>query len=320
MAKGALLVGINRFQHMPNLTCCEDDATEMARLLNRDWNRTKNYDCELLTSKEEPVTEEKLRQAIKGLFNELRGGDALFYMSSHGIKAEDGGYLFAEDTPEDGPGYPMAELLNEANSAGVGSILLILDCCSSGELGNTGGAENKPQATIAEGVTILTASSEKQRSEEGLDHSLFTELVLSALEGGAANVRGEVTAAAVYGYVEQSLSFFQQRPMYKSHARSLSPIRMCEPRVSDDVLLEIPALFTAPFTKVQMDPTFEKSLTDVCIPDNVARFRQYKRLQTASLLATEDNMDLYDIALESKTIFLTPLGQFYWRQVKNDRI
>jgi hypothetical protein len=95
---------------------------------------------------------------------------------------------------------------------------------------------------------------------------------------------------------------------------------MCEPRVSDDVLLEIPALFTAPFTKVQMDPTFEKSLADVCKPDNVARFRLYKQLQTASLLTTEDNMDLYDIALESKTVFLTPLGQFYWRQVKNDRI
>ena len=100
-----------------------------------------------------------------------------------------------QDTASDAPGYSMSELIDDANEAGVGSILLILDCCHSGHVGNNPEHENKNLATLADGVTILAATLPSEEADEGLENSLFTGLLVGALEGGAANVRGSVTAA-----------------------------------------------------------------------------------------------------------------------------
>ena len=319
MIKRALLVGINNYDNADNLTCCVDDANAMEERLRKHADGAPNFDCLTLTSDRGAVTEAKLRQSVARLFAELRGGDAVFYFSGHGVAAEDGGFLLTQEAKPGEQGYAMAELLEAANEAGVGSILLILDCCHSGTLGNTGGDEDKRHATIGEGVTILAASTEQQEAQEGLEHSLFTDLVLGALDGGAANIRGEVTAAAIYGYVEQSLSFWQQRPMYKSHARQLTPIRRCGAQVSDEVLRQLPELFKVPFVKVAMDPSFEHTEQNA-VSENVEKFNLFKSLRNAGLLTTEDNLDLYYVALESKSVFLTPLGKFYWKLVRNNRI
>ena len=213
----------------------------------------------------------------------------------------------------------MQELLDAANDSGVGSILLILDCCHSGSLGNTGGEPGRERTTLREGVTILAASSAAQLSQEGLEYSVFTGLVLSALDGGAASVRGDVTAAAVYGYVEQALGSWQQRPMYKSHARLLNPIRQCVPSVPDETLRELTTLFRSPYAKVQMDPTFEHT-EDESTPENVQKFDTFKVLRNSNLLTTEDGLDLYFAALKSKSVRLTPLGKFYWQLATDNRI
>ena len=281
MKNRALIVGINNYENFVNLTTCVDDANAMTERLRRHADDSPNYDCLTMTSETTTVTEQALRHKVSQLFSDLRGGNAVFYFSGHGVTGEDGGHLVTQDASEDDQGYPMSDLLELANESGVGSILLILDCCHSGNLGNIGGKPGKKQARIAEGVTILAASTELQDAQEGLEHSLFTELVLSALDGGASNIRGQVTAAALYGFVEQSLSAWQQRPMYKSHARLLEPIRLCEPAVSDKVLREIPNLFKLPYTRVAMDPSFE--FTEGNDPENVRKFSS--TLGMASMLS-----------------------------------
>lgn len=319
MSKRALVVGINSYDTMPNLTCCVDDAAAIAARLEKNANGSKNYDVLRVTSDRKRVTEDVLRDSVSRLFADFRGGDALFYFSGHGLATDEGGYLVTQDAKDDDHGYPMQELLDAANDSGVGSILLILDCCHSGSLGNTGGAPGEQLATLREGVTILAASTASQTSQEGLEHSLFTELVLSALDGGAADVRGEVSAAAVYGYVEQALGAWQQRPMYKSHARRLKPIRLCEPAVPDDILLKLPELFRSPTRKLAMDPTFEHTVENHD-PENVRKFDMFKVLRNAHLLTAEDGLDLYYAALGSKSVELTPLGRFYWQLAKDGRI
>lgn len=319
MSKRALVVGNTSYDNFKTLTCCVDDARAMRERLAKHADGSKNYDVLQLTSDKTAVTETALRDAVARLFADFRGGDAVFYFSGHGVATDEGGYLVTQDARDDDKGYPMSELLEAANESGVGSVLMILDCCHSGSMGNTNSDDGSTRATLSEGVTILAASTAAQESQEGMEYSVFTALLLSALDGGAANVRGEVTAAAVYGYVEQSLSSWEQRPMYKSHARHLNPIRCCEPSVPDEVLLDLPRLFRAPHRPVAMDPTFEYTV-EGSNPDNVAKFNQFKLLRNSGLLVTEDDKDLYYAALESGNVFLTPLGQFYWRLAKEGRI
>lgn len=319
MSKRALVVGNTSYDNFKTLTCCVDDAKAVAERLAKHADGSHNYDVLQLTSDKKAVTEAALRDAVSRLFFDFRGGDAVFYFSGHGLATNDGGYLVTQDAKDDDKGYPMAELLEAANDSGVNSVLLILDCCHAGNMGNSPGGDGVPRASLSEGVTILAASTSAQESQEGLEYSVFTGLLLSALDGGAANVRGEVTAAAVYGFAEQSLSSWQQRPMYKSHARRLDPIRRCEPAVPDETLLALPTLFRAAHRPVAMDPSFEHT-EETANPENVAKFDQFKILRNSGLLATENNKDLFYTALDSGNVFLTPLGQFYWRLAKQGRI
>jgi hypothetical protein len=152
-----------------------------------------------------------------------------------------------------------------------------------------------------------------------LEYSAFTELVLSALDGGAANVRGQLSAAAIYGYVEQAFGSWQQQPMYKSHAHQLSPLRLCNASVSDELLRQLPTLFRSPYAKFAMDPSFEYT-TEQANQDNVHTFDLFKKLRNSNLLTTEDELDLYFVALQSIYVQLTPLGKFYWRLAKDGRL
>jgi hypothetical protein len=145
-------------------------------------------------------------------------------------------------------------------------------------------------------------------------------LVLGALKGGAADVRGRVSAAAIYAYVEAALGPWNQRPLYKSHASSLGPVRLCQPDVSDTLLRELPFIFKTQNTRLQLDPTFEEMNIAVAKPENVAVFKKLKTFQTARLLKNYSGNDLYWTAERSGHVYLTPLGQFYWMLANTGRI
>jgi Caspase domain len=321
----ALLVGIDKYQHGTGLTGCEADAQAMSNLLQFNENKSPNYDCHLVTNTEDsPVT----RKALRGYWDDLFGNDLddnpddiLFYFSGHGTPTKAGGFLVTYDGEDGDPGLPMDELLKLADKSKARSILLILDCCYSGHLGNPailqGSLENR--AYLREGITILAASRPTESAVEVEGFGVFTKLVLGALSGGAADVRGRVSAASIYAYVEQALGAWEQRPLYKSHADHLPPVRLCEPAVSDDLLRELPKIFQSAHSLFSMAPSFE--YTDPSAnPAHVAFFDKFKQLRNASLLLTEEKKDLYFVALESKSVKLSPLGQFYWNLAKKGRI
>ncbi|MEE4280106.1 MAG: caspase family protein [Halieaceae bacterium] len=321
MMKRALLVGISSYDNVPDLYCCCADARAMAEVLGRhaDHDAARNYACEVMTSDQARIGEGTLRAAVRRLFADFRGGDVLFYFSGHGMITDAGGHLVTQDAQPDDPGYPMTELLRAANSSGVGSALIILDCCNSGAVGGGGLYAQGNQVILSEGVTILAASSPQQEAQEGMEHSVFTELVLDALNGGAADIRGNISAAAIYGYVEQSLGAWEQRPMYKSNARQLNPIRRCEPAVSNRTLSMLTSVFPSPQSRVSLDPSYEHT-DDSAIPEHVDRFDAFKALRNARLLRTVNGEDLYFAAMESGSVELTPLGRFYWQLVRNGRV
>lgn len=324
MQRRALIVGIDDYDHATTLYCCVNDANKMKDILNKNEDRSPNYECLLLTSTDrEPVTRKRLRKVLNETFNNFPG-DVLFYFSGHGDPSETGGYIVTQDGEQNDVGIPMDEILTLAIKSPAKSILLVLDCCFSGNIGNPSilqdSSPEAPQKSfIRQGMTILAASRPTEPAMEFGGHGVFTRLVLGALAGGAADVRGRISAAAVYAYVEQSLGAWHQRPIYKSYAHSLDPIRLCVPSVPDVLLRQLPLLFLDSRDRIQLDPTYEHTI-DTAIPSKVEVFDKLKILRNARLLLTEDNEDLYYIALKSKKVMLSPLGQFYWMLASDGRI
>ncbi len=314
MSKRALLIGVNDYEYFNNLSCCVDDAKQMESLLRTHEDGSPNYFCSRLSSDRDEVTEGSLRAALRKLTGGAnQGDDLLFYFSGHGMVIDGEGALVTTDAKPNDVGFPMHELLRRVNRCGAGSVMIILDCCHSGEMGNTGSGGTINQTTLSEGVTILSASSPEQVSQEGLLNSLFTELIMAALEGGAADIRGHVSVASIYAYVEQALGPWQQRPMYKSYAPRLDPLRVCKPPVPDEVLRLLPSLFRGADAPLKLDPSWEKSEGND--PENVKKFDLLKILRDARLLDRKGK-DLYDLALESGSVRLTPLGRLYWNLAK----
>jgi hypothetical protein len=317
MSKRALLIGVDRYEHFDSLTRCVDDAIQMEALLTTHWDGSPNYHCTRLSTDSNDVTEASLRAAVRKLTKGANpGDDLLFYFSGHGTIADGEGTLVTQEAMPDDVGFPMHELLRRVNRCGAGSIMVVLDCCYSGEMGNTGTAGEINQVVLSEGVTILSASGPNETSREGGLNSLFTGLVISALDGGGADIRGYVSAASIYAYVEQALGPWQQRPMYKSYARKLAPLRLCKPTITDKVLRQLPTLFRSPDTLLRLDPSWEITEVEVQNPENVNKFNLLKKLRNGRLLDTEGDNDLYYLALDSKTASLSPLGQMYWQLAK----
>jgi hypothetical protein len=320
MARRALLVGINNYDDdgVSDLTGCVRDATAMETLLAKNYDEGRNYDCRLLTTATDRVTRARLREVWEQLFDNFKE-DILFYFSGHGTPTRMGGHVCTQDATEKEPGLPMDELLTLANDSSAREVLLILDCCFSGALGNP---KNLPQyqAQLREGVTILTASRSTEVSlEKTGGHGLFTWLVLSALRGGAADIRGQVSAAAIYSYAEQVLDAWSQRPLYKSHADRLSPVRLCEPAVSDALLRQLPHYFSSPTYRYQLDPSYES--TDASAnPGHTAVYQNFVQYRDAHLLRTVGGGHLYYTTIESGAVELTDLGQLYWLLAKEGRI
>lgn len=319
--KRALLVGIDVYSQFSNLSGCVADATKMRDMLRWHENGESNYECRLFTSKrKKPITRELLTKEWNNLFHDFKG-DILFYYSGHGAPTQTHTHLATQDGSGTIPGLAMNDLLQLANDSEANEVVLILDCCYSGALGDPANLQRNAfvnHAQLRKGVTILAASSPRGVAKEIEGQGVFTELLLSALAGGAADVRGYVSAASMYAYVDQALGAWDQRPMYKSYTSRMTPIRCCNPHVPNKVLKDLPTLFKKKDSLHCLRPSYEHT-SKWARPEKVEVFNKFKLLRDARLLRTVGGEDLFYAALGSKPVQLTPLGQFYWRLAKNDR-
>jgi hypothetical protein len=322
MPKRALVVGINNYENVSALNSCVADAESIAEVLSRNADNSINFECmTLLSPGSERITRAYLRRRWEELFHDFRG-DIVFYFSGHGAPTDSGGYLVTQEGTLAAPGLPMDDVVTLANESVASTVLIILDCCFSGAAGNVVGLQpNKSSARVLlrEGVTILAASRPAQVSMETDSHGVFTELLVGGLRGGAADLRGRVSAASLYGYAESALGAWDQRPLYKSHAARLEPIRCCIPRVTDDEIRAIPLYFPARDFEYKLDPTYEET-SPAAIPEHVAIFKAFKRLQLAGLVRPKTGDDLYWAAERSFHAELTELGKFYLVLVSKGRI
>jgi len=331
MTRKALIVGINSYGGGNDLHACVADATAMTEALSRHKGGAKNFDCVLLADRMKdgsPITRPKLRGAVSDLFN--FDGDVLLYFSGHGFLSKTGGLLCTSDATKDDWGIPMQEVVDLAVQSPARQILVILDCCHSGDIANPAimnrDAGKNPVATVRENMTVIAASRPSEGATEAGGHGLFTGALLDALEGGAADHMGFVTAPAIYAYVSRRFTAWDQRPVYKTNATEVLSVRYCEPLIERLKLQQIATLFPTVDYKYRLDPEHEPedehgNVKEPVNKEKVAVAQLFKAYRDAGLLRSSDpKLQLYWVARKSDTVELTSRGREYWWLLVNNKI
>ena len=310
--KKALVIGIDDYPTAP-LHGCVNDAVAFGTTIERNGDGSPNFDVRLLTDIQ---TKAQLKAAVTELF-QGSCDTALLYFSGHGLLNASGGYILAPDYQRDDEGLSMEQILILLNTSQAKDKIIILDCCHSGAIGSPQ-SNGAATAQLIEGVVILTASRDSESAVEVNGHGVFTSLLLDALQGGAADLRGHITPGSVYAYIDQALGAWEQRPVFKTNVTRFTSLRTITPTVSIDIIRKLTTYFPAPQDVFPLNPTFEDTNTGVALPENVAVFKHLQK--SVGLVVPVDAEFMFFAAQNSTSSKLTALGYHYWRLVKEKRI
>jgi len=314
--KKALIVGINDYPSAP-LNGCVNDANAIGTILETHGDGSPNFDIKIMTSPSSKITRAALREVIEQLF----AGDseiALLYFSGHGFINSTGGYLVTTDASKYDEGVSMDAVLTLANQSAAKNKIVILDCCHSGALGSpsiTGSSD----ALLSEGLSVLTASRDSEAALEINGSGIFTSLVLDGLNGGAADLRGNITPGALYAYVDEALGAWDQRPIFRTNVTNFAPLRKISPKVPLETMRKITNYFITPDAEFPLNPTFEDTDTSA-IKDNTLIFKDLQKYQSVGLVIPVDAEYMYFAAINSKSCKLTALGYQYWRLANENKL
>lgn len=312
----ALIVGIDNYPNA-KLNGCVTDATSITSVLERNADGSPNFHPISITDPPNEVTRAKLRQAIIQLFD----GDcdvALFYFAGHGMLNSNGGWIMTSDYKDYDEGISMDEILALANKSRAKDKVIILDCCYSGNFG-VPSTTNSTVSQLSDGVSVLTACRPYELAAENNGQGLFTSLLIDALYGGAADIRGFITPGSLYSYVDEALGPWDQRPMFKTNVSRFTHLRTVPPKISLDVLRKITEYFPTPETEHQLDPMYEDQNPDHD-PEKVQIFKNLQKYVSEGLVKPVGEEHMYFAAINSKSCRLTAMGYQYWRLVKEGNI
>jgi len=322
----ALIVGINNYKGR-RLAGCENDANAVKEVLRRHANNTCNFT--IIKPKKDVETRAGLLEEIENLFNANTETEAsLFYFSGHGGYNADhgGGFISTSDFKNTEDGIFMGQILNMANASKCPNRIIILDCCHAGAMGNI----TSSITGLKEGVSILSASKSNEYALDGLEHGVFTSLLLEALKGGAADLTGHVTVGGVYAYIDKALGPCGQRPVFKTNTAKFLPLRASKPPIDIEILHNLIEYFLDPTYEYKLNPSFEftnvkggvhRNQEPYALDKHVEIFKDLQALNRVGLVSPNcddlpiEERHMYFAAMESKSCKLTLLGKFYWQLV-----
>lgn len=310
----ALVVGLDAYPRAP-LNGCVRDAQRVSALLANNFDGSPNFDVVTVLGRtgEPPVEKPSLKAAIAHLFKQP-ADVALLYFSGHGTPTDFGGYLVTPNAKGYDEGVAMAEVLVAATKSPVKEVIILLDCCHSGLFGQVPAVSDE-RTVLRDGLCIVVASRADEAAIETKNGGVFTQLVCDALDGGAADPLGRVTAAAVYAYVDQSLSAWDQRPLFRASLSEFRELRRVEPMVAPSIIRLLPTYFPTPDHEYPLDRSYEP--TEQPRSETHERtFKDFQELRDAHLLVPVGEDHLYYAALNQKSCRLTLRGQFYWKLAK----
>lgn len=322
----ALIVGIDHYERVSSLSGCVNDAISVEAVLERNSDGTLNFTAPQVMTATSPVQQVRKRD-LKDAVRELFASDAeiaLFYFAGHGYIEDTGGFLCASDVQTGDDGLSLQELMTLANTSPARNKVIMLDSCHSGVTGNNTVMQNLAQ--ISDGVTILTASTADQYAMEvpGGGSGVFTQLLVDALNGAAANLVGDVTPGSVYAHIDQSLGPWAQRPVFKTNVKTFVSLRKTEPPIALAELQALTTYFPTPDYNFPLNPSYEPErsrdqLDDPTLPapdpEHTVAFRVLQNYVRVNLVRPVGAPHMWHAAIQSKSCELTVLGQHYWNLV-----
>lgn len=325
MKRKALICGFNNTAGCAALSCCQNDATIIDRLLSNNYDGTKNFDTQRITDVNY-VDKKKFVQYFKEL---LKSNDnveiSLFYFSGHGYSENNKtGIVLA-----DGSRISSDEIATIVHDSNVPNKVLIFDSCHSGGI-----LDMSSFAVMNKGVTLITACKNDEVAIAGKKHSVFTSLLIRSLIGEAADIRGIITASSIYAYIDMALddAWSTQRPIFKTHVSEFAYIRKSRPYVEAALLKDIPNLFEDINALFHLDPSYEpvrnnkEEEKEYGLPkeEHVEIFKKLQLLERVGLVEPInlpiDKNNMYWAAMYSKSCRLTDIGKGYWYRAKINSI
>lgn len=319
----ALVVGINNYPRAP-LYGCVPDAREVGQRLEKNDDGSPNFSVVSLTSDhgDEPVARPDLRELMLDLFQNASGKDLLFYFSGHGREDARGAELVTSDLD----GVPVSELMTLANNSAARTVTIILDCCFSGDTGNTPGLQaaqvapdfRKAIAVVADGVTVLAASKATEVSMESGGHGAFTRLLLDGLDGAATDHLGSITALSLYAHASRAFDAWEQTPVFKAHLTDAVVLRVGPQWISPEDARRLPEHFDTATSRITLTDAHEGEGRPLSGPgtSEQQQLDYLKRLRNVGLATTENDEDFYFATLSHHDVFLTPAGRMLWGLAK----
>lgn len=324
--KRALLVGINNYPGS-ELNGCVEDINQVKAAIEKNGDGSPNFDVMMMPDVQ---TSAEVMENIQRLFSG-DGEAAMLYFSGHGYVNDTGAEIvMPQDTITPGQyymGIQMRTIMEIVNNSKVRNKIVILDCCYSGNMGKYKLEDSSSH--LQSGVSILTACRDDEYAEEIGGHGVFTELLCTALNGGAADYCGNITIGGIYSYIDRSLGAWQQRPVFKTNVTEFAPLKRVEPQVPLSTIRQLTNLFSNPEEIFALDPSFEDTNDPTVVheykepyakEDNVTKFKILQKLQSIGFVKPVDATFMYFAAMEGKGCRLTELGRYYWRLVRDGRI
>ncbi|MEM8962209.1 MAG: caspase family protein [Acidobacteriota bacterium] len=328
--RAALIVGIDAYEFLNDLTGCHADARAVETVLKHHRaGEEKNFECLVLPKNADlsvRVDRATLKDSIKHLF-ERDVEVAIFYFAGHGfLERETGAYLVTTDARRGDEGVSLVEVVALANRGRAKTKVIILDCCHAGAAGEQPHLVPPPLATLSDGLIILASTTKGQRAIERNRRGIFTLLLIDALRGAAADLTGNITAASVYTHIDQSLGAWEQRPVFKANVSRFVSLRKVHPPISRVDLHRLTDLFSDPDAELALDPSFEPEMKgrepgmEPPDPVNTTTFRLLQTYHRLNLLVPVGAEHMWNAAMESKSCRLTVRGKHYHRLVENELI
>jgi len=312
----ALIIGLDAYPDYA-LHGCVNDAQRLTDVLSRHHSGRVNFQCETITAPSMTVTRPLLREKISELFKE-HAEVAFLHFSGHGTVNGLGGYLVTPDHCPYDVGIAMTEVLALANQSPVTDVFITLDCCHSGAFGVLPAVSND-KVVLADGVSVITATRSGQEALEEGGGGVFTSLFVEALEGGAAGLLGEISAASIYAYIDNAMGAWDQRPLFKANVSRFIKLREAAPRLQPFLVQKLTVYFPLPAEPLDLSPEFEPE-AEPHDAEKEAQFHDFQKFRDAGLLEPVGAQSLYHTAIQSKACGLTTLGRYYWRLVNELKI
>lgn len=317
--KRALAVGIDFYDRYGPLFGCVNDVRALEPLLRCHDDGSPNFETAVLVAGQEGgrVTRDELLSSVERLLGSP-ADQAVLYFAGHGVQVRGDVALVTSDATDGTPGLLFAEVMSLIENSPVREIIVLLDCCFAG------GAGRVPMVAtgslIRAGLSVIAASRDTETSAETAQgRGQFSSYLEGALDGGAAEITGEVSVAGAYAYVSEAFGAWEQRPTFKSNIERVSALRRCTPLVQPTTLRNLAVWFPDPLDEFALDPSYE----DTAEPRNAeheAIFKQLQQCSYAKLVEPVDEDYMYYAAMNSTGCRLTALGRRYHRLASNGRI